>query len=230
MRYDLQPPSAYVSSQLTQSLPSYTSTTPTPGVYNIYIRWVTPQRAFASSSLSQINTEVLPVLSNTSLSTLKTFAFNQLCAGPPSSSGPLCTSAELFLQNHYLSCNDSTTLSDLKLTGSFSEPLHIFVVPFKYQRSPDSYNTWGFECSERGAATFFNLFENSDQRSAKEAHAPENNLGRLMECHPVSASCSGAPRTLPVGYQKQPIVTDNRPCDNVPGTLFKGCSTVDWAE
>ncbi|KAF8536862.1 hypothetical protein BDD12DRAFT_849140 [Trichophaea hybrida] len=146
----------------------------TTKVYSIYVRWVTPQRALASSRLSRIDVDTLPIQSDTSLSSFKKFAFDRLYDGQSTDTD---ITVELFLSGNYLSCNDAVSLSDLKLKGSRNHPLHVFVVLIRNRTCSKVHDAWGFETSDRGVASFvtsLKIFLN-------EISNKRNSLDNVME-------------------------------------------------
>lgn len=113
------------------------------------------------SKLSGISPDFSPVSSKTTVSQLRTTAFDRLFRGLfPGEEKPLLnTTTELFLTSCHLSTSNasSVSLADLKLEGTLQNPLNIFLVQRKTEASSPTtpYTTWAFTRTERGTAAFF---------------------------------------------------------------------------
>lgn len=113
------------------------------------------------SRLSGISPDFSPIPSRTTISELKTLAFDRLYRGPfPGEEKPQPNAAaELFLTSCHLSTTDADSLSlaDLQLTGTPEHPLDIFIVLLKTEPATHTspFNAWAFPRTDRGTATFF---------------------------------------------------------------------------
>ncbi len=108
------------------------------------------------SRLQSIPIDRVPVNSSLTISDFKHIAFLRLYSVQVNTGElPQSTTAELFLSHCYLSSKASAaiTLNSLDLKGTADDPLDVFVVPTRTDGCK-LQETWGFNSSDRGIATF----------------------------------------------------------------------------
>jgi hypothetical protein len=110
-------------------------------------------------TISAIPPDPIPVPRTTTIHDLRSLAIERVYC-QDSNEAPLKSgfTVELFLTACALRTTDEqeTSLADLNCTGSHSEPLTVFIVPQSesYADADQPHKLWGFECSDRGNATF----------------------------------------------------------------------------
>lgn len=154
----------------------------------IYVRWITPKAAMDNSCLGDIEVDPVPVRSDMSLSDFSKTAFERLYSTPPGQANSCAEgkTAGLYLTYCHLSATDlqAVTLNDMELEGSQKHPLNVFVILTR--RHAESVlekpqNMCGYDCSERGAATFVTSMKIMMSEIEKKRVNLENLLEVLWE-------------------------------------------------
>ena len=129
----------------------------------VYVRWITLEDALSHSKLSAIKTDHAALPQGAPLSQLYDLAVDKFTDGSESSSKTQPRKVKLYLKECYLAAeNNPSTLHDLGLTGSKSNPLNIFVdltsadetvTIATLTEATDPSNLWGFQTTRRGICT-----------------------------------------------------------------------------
>lgn len=131
----------------------------------IYIRWITQRGALDVSYLRNISVDWYPSDGTTTVSELKALVLKKINAknSPDLDVRPEGVQLELFLSHCYLSetPENTWTVADLVPEGtSHQDPINIFVSITRQADDPAKHReNWGFECTERSAATFMTSLE-----------------------------------------------------------------------
>jgi hypothetical protein len=141
-----------------------------------------------NSCLKDIEVDPVPVPSDMLLSDFRRTAFDRLYPRPTDQANTLSegTTVDLYLSYCYLSHigQNAVTLSDMELEGSEKHPLNVFVVLTRKLDGSElkkPQNMCGYDCTDRGAATFVTSLKIMISEIEKKRASLENLLEVLWE-------------------------------------------------
>jgi uncharacterized protein YegL len=177
----------------------------------IYVRWITPKSAGENSCLGDIEVDPNPVSSSMLLSDFKRLAFercyNRFTA---EADHPTGIHAELYLNYCHLSTSakNAATLKDIELEGNQQKPLDVFVVTVRSGIPSVSkpQGSWGFEFTDRGAATFFTSLKIIINEIEKKHASLESILEILWEVTHFPPALIALRQIYDMGVTKAPPV------------------------